>query len=141
VAIPDRLLNKPGALTTDEIAEMRNHPAYGLEVILQAENRTGTRNDPILAMAKEIVYTHHERWDGTGYPRGLAHEQIPIPGRLVALVDVYDALVTRRVYRQPMPSQSAIDLIVAGKGTLFDPAVVDAFLEVFPLLTTAQMSA
>jgi response regulator RpfG family c-di-GMP phosphodiesterase len=135
VAIPDRLLNKPGALTGDEIAEMRNHPAYGLDVILQAEKRTGTRDDPILAMAKDIVYTHHERWDGTGYPRGLVSEQIPIPGRLVGLVDVYDALVTRRVYRQPIPPQAAINLIAAGRGTLFDPAVVDAFLRVFPALS------
>ena len=134
VAIPDRLLNKPGELTPDEIAEMRNHPAYGLEVILQAEKRTGTRDDPILAMAKDIVYTHHERWDGTGYPRGLVNEQIPIPGRLVALVDVFDALVTTRVYRQPIPPQAAIDLILAGRGTLFDPAVVDAFLQVVPTL-------
>jgi len=132
VAIPDRLLTKPGALTADEVAEMRNHPAYGLNVILQAEKRVGTRDDPILAMAKDIVYTHHERWDGTGYPRGLTDEQIPIPGRLVALVDVYDALVTRRVYRPPMSPEAALNLIVAGRGTLFDPAVVDAFMQVFP---------
>jgi HD-GYP domain-containing protein (c-di-GMP phosphodiesterase class II) len=135
VALPDRLLNKPGALTGDEIAEMRNHPAYGLDVILQAEKRTGTQDDPILAMAKDIVYTHHERWDGTGYPRGLVSEQIPIPGRLVALVDVYDALVTRRVYRQPIAPQAAVNLIAAGRGTLFDPAVVDAFLRVFPAVS------
>jgi adenylate cyclase len=139
VAIPDRLLNKPGELTPDEILEMRNHPAYGLEVILQAEKRTGTRDDPILAMAKDIVYTHHERWDGTGYPRGLMNDQIPIPGRLVALVDVYDALVTARVYRQPIPRQAAIDLILAGRGTLFDPAVVDAFLLVVPALADTAM--
>jgi response regulator RpfG family c-di-GMP phosphodiesterase len=141
VAIPDRLLNKPGALTVDEIAEMRNHPAYGLDVILQAETRTGTSGDPILAMAKDIVYTHHERWDGTGYPRGLVRDQIPIPGRLVGLVDVYDALVTRRVYRQPMPPEAAINLIVAGSGTLFDPAVVEAFLQVVPVLAVAGPSA
>ena len=139
VAIPDRLLNKPGRLTPDEILEMRNHPAYGLEVILQAEKRTGTRDDPILAMAKDIVYTHHERWDGTGYPRGLMNDQIPIPGRLVALVDVYDALVTTRVYRQPIPRQAAIDVILAGRGTLFDPAVVDAFLLVVPTLADTAM--
>jgi adenylate cyclase len=137
VAIPDRLLNKPGALTVDEIAEMRNHPTYGLDVILQAETRTGASGDPILAMAKDIVYTHHERWDGTGYPRGLVRDQIPIPGRLVALVDVYDALVTQRVYRQPMPPEAAINLIVAGSGTLFDPAVVEAFLQVVPVLAVA----
>jgi adenylate cyclase len=141
VAIPDRVLNKPGELTLDEIVEMRNHPAYGLEVILQAEKQTGMRDDPVLAVAKDIVYTHHERWDGTGYPRGLVDEQIPIPGRLVALVDVYDALVTKRVYRQPLAPQAALDLIVAGRGTLFDPAVVDAFLMVVPTLAETPMAA
>jgi adenylate cyclase len=140
VAIPDCLLNKPGALTGDEIVQMRNHPTYGLDVILAAEKRAGTRDDPILAMAKDIVYTHHERWDGTGYPRGLVKEEIPIPGRLVALVDVYDALVTRRVYRQPIAPQAAVDFIVAGSGTLFDPAVVDAFLQVVPAFTIADAS-
>ena len=140
VAIPDRLLNKPGALTGDEIVQMRNHPAYGLDVILEAEKRTGTCDDPILAMAKDIVYTHHERWDGTGYPRGLVKEEIPIPGRLVALVDVYDALVTKRVYRPPMSPQAAVDFIIAGSGTLFDPDVVDAFLQVVPAFTIADAS-
>jgi putative two-component system response regulator len=141
VAIPDRLLNKPGALTRDEVAEMRKHPAYGRDVILQAERRAGARDDFILAMAKDIVYTHHERWDGTGYPQGLADEQIPIPGRLVALVDVYDALTTKRVYRQPMPHHAAVDLIADGRGKHFDPAVVDAFLRVVPELTSMSADA
>src|SRR5439155_10546449 len=102
VGVPDRVLNKPGALTPDELAEIRKHPAHGFEVILQAERRAGAHDDAILAMAKEIVYTHHEKWDGTGYPHGLAAEQIPIPGRVMALVDVYDALITRCVYRPPI---------------------------------------
>jgi adenylate cyclase len=140
VAIPDRLLNKPGALTRDELTEMRKHPAYGRDVILQAEQRAGASgDDPMLALAKEIVYTHHERWDGTGYPQGLVDEQIPIPGRLVALVDVFDALTTRRVYRPPLPQHKAIDLIVEGRGTHFDPAVVDAFLRVAPVLREVPM--
>jgi response regulator RpfG family c-di-GMP phosphodiesterase len=81
-------------------------------------------------MAKEIVYTHHEWWDGHGYPRGLQGEQIPIPGRVVTLVDMYDALTSRRVYRQPVLHDSAVDLIVNGRGTHFDPAVVDAFMQI-----------
>jgi adenylate cyclase len=130
VGVPDRLLNKPGALTPDELAEVRKHPVYGREVILQAERRSGIRDDVILSLAKEIAYTHHEWWDGTGYPQGLRGEEIPIPGRVMALVDVYDALITKRVYCQPKSHPEAIDLIVKGRGTHFDPAVVDAFLSV-----------
>ena len=141
VGVPDRLLNKPGKLTPDELAEMRKHPVYGRDVILQAEHRAGARDDATLTMAMDIVYTHHERWDGTGYPQGLRGEQIPIPGRLVAVVDVYDALVTRRVYRAPMLPGEALDLIAEGLGTHFDPAVVEAFLQVAPVLgaTSAEM--
>ena len=127
VGVPDQLLNKPGALTTEEFHEMKKHPVYGLNVITTAQQRAGARDDAILTMAKEIVYTHHERWDGKGYPRGLKGEQIPIPGRLIAIVDVYDALTTMRCYRQPLPHERAVEMIVNGEGTHFDPAVVDAF--------------
>jgi putative two-component system response regulator len=82
------------------------------------------------------VYTHHERWDGQGYPRGLKGEQIPIPGRLMAIVDVYDALTTLRCYREALPHDRAVEVIVDGVGTHFDPAVVDAFLQTAPLLQT-----
>ena len=92
----------------------------------------GVLDDAILAMAKEIVYTHHERWDGTGYPEGLRGSEIPVAGRLMAIVDVYDAAVTRNVYRPSMSHDKAVDFIVAGKGTHFDPAVVDAFIRVAP---------
>ena len=131
VGIPDHLLNKPGQLTHDEIEEMQRHPSYGRDVIVRAEQQVGVQDDVVLAMAKEIVYTHHEWWNGHGYPRGLRGEQIPIPGRVVMLVDVYDALTSRRVYRrQPMLHASAVDMIVDGRGTHFDPAVVDAFMQV-----------
>jgi adenylate cyclase len=143
VGVPDHVLNKPGALTGDELEAVRQHPARGHDVLLQAERRVGVDNDAILSMAKEIVYTHHERWDGTGYPRGLCGEQIPIPGRLVALVDVYDALVSNRVYRAALPHETAIDLIVEGREKHFDPAIVDAFLHVAPafrLSPTAHIS-
>ena len=134
VGIPDELLNKPGALTDDEVKEMRKHPAHGRDVIVHAEQDVGKRDDVILAMAKDIVYTHHEKWDGTGYPQGLSGRAIPIAGRLIALVDVYDAVTTRRAYRDPMSHDEAVKFIVSGKGTHFDPAVVDAFVEVSPTL-------
>jgi response regulator RpfG family c-di-GMP phosphodiesterase len=130
VGVPDRLLNKSGALTPEETVEMRKHPAHGRDVIVHAERDVGKSDDVILAMAKDIVYTHHEKWDGTGYPEGLRGAAIPIAGRLMALVDVYDAITTRRAYREPMSHEDAVAFIVAGKGTHFDPSVVDAFLEV-----------
>jgi len=102
VGVPDRLLNKPGALTADELVEMRKHPAHGRDVILKTEQEVGVRDDMTLGIAKDIVYTHHEKWDGTGYPEGLRGTEIPIPGRLMALVDVYDAAHTRRLYQQPL---------------------------------------
>jgi response regulator RpfG family c-di-GMP phosphodiesterase len=81
-------------------------------------------------MAKDIVYTHHERWDGTGYPQGLRGTEIPVAGRVMAVVDVYDAAVTRSLYRHSLPPDEAVRFIVEGKGTQFDPAVVDAFVRV-----------
>jgi len=130
VGIPDHILNKPGPLTPDEYAEMQKHPSLGRDVILKAEQQVGVRDDATLAMAKDIVYTHHERWDGTGYPRRLHGTEIPVPGRIMALVDVYDAAVSRNLYRPSIPHEQAVILITAGKGTHFDPAVVDAFLSV-----------
>jgi hypothetical protein len=127
-------LNKPGALTEAEFGEMKKHPAYGLKVITTAQKRAGTGDDETLEMAKDIVYTHHERWDGGGYPRGLKGEEIPIPGRVMAIVDVYDALTTNRCYRPSLPHDRAVELIVNGAGTHFDPAVVDAFLRSESLL-------
>lgn len=128
VGIPDHILNKPGPLTPDEMVEMKKHPALGHEVILKAEKQVGVYDDATLAMAKDIVYTHHERWDGTGYPQGLQGELIPIPGRVMAIVDVYDAASARTLYRRTMSHEDTVKFIVAGKGTHFDPAVVDAFV-------------
>jgi adenylate cyclase len=130
VGVPDRILNKRGAFTPDELAEMRKHPVHGRDVLLKAEQQVGVRDDAILAMAKDIVYTHHERWDGTGYPEGLRGTEIPVAGRLMAVVDVYDAAVSRNVYLQPMSHEKAVDFIAAGNGTHFDPAVVEAFIQV-----------
>ena len=141
VGIPDHILNKPGALTEEELAEMRKHPVLGRDVILKAEQQVGVRDDAILAIAKDIVYTHHERWDGTGYPRGLRGAEIPVVGRVMAVVDVYDATVTRTLYRPSMSHDDAVKFIVGGKGTHFDPAVVDAFISVAPALRSVSHEA
>ena len=132
VGVPDHILNKPGALTPEELAEMQRHPEYGYETILKAEARVGVRDDAILAVAKHIVYTHHERWDGTGYPRKLRGAEIPIEGRLMAVVDVYDATTTRTLYRPSMSHDDAVKFIESRSETHFDPAVVQAFVSVAP---------
>ena len=130
VGIPDAVLNKPGKLTPEEAAEMRRHPELGREVILRAEARVGVRDDATLEMAKDIVYTHHERWDGTGYPRGLRGTDIPVEGRIMAVVDVYDAAHARSLYHPCLPHEETVQLISQGRETHFDPDVVDAFLSV-----------
>ena len=134
VGVPDRLLNKAGMLTEEELIEMRKHPIHGRDVILKTEREVGVSDDLTLTIAKDIAYTHHERWDGTGYPQGLRGTDIPIAGRLIAVVDVYDAAHSRRVYHQPLQHAEIVSLILKGKGTHFDPAVVDGFVKVSPLL-------
>lgn len=133
VGIRDAVLNKPSPLTPEEMEEMKLHPVYGFETIAQTQRQVGIdegHDAAVLQLAKEIVYTHHERWDGEGYPRGLKGDDIPIPGRIMALVDVYDALVEARPYRRRLTHEEAVELIVAGRGTQFDPQVVEAFLTV-----------
>jgi adenylate cyclase len=133
VGVRDAVLGKPSALSEEERYEMRQHPMVGFEAISRAQRHVGmdsAHDDALLQIAKDIVYTHHERWDGNGYPRGLQGHEIPIPGRIVAVVDVYDALVEARPYRRRIPHQEAVDAITLGRGTQFDPGVVDAFLMV-----------
>ncbi len=128
VGIPDHILLKPGRFTPEEFEIMKTHPRLGLEAIQSAEDRLGMKVD-FLKHAKEITYCHHEKWDGSGYPNGLQGDDIPIAARLMAVADVYDALISRRVYKVGMPHEQAALIIRKGKGTDFDPDIVDAFLE------------
>ncbi len=127
VGISDAVLHKPGALTDAEYTEMKRHTSLGHDTLQKAEALAGVHDDEVLGLAKDIVFTHHERWDGSGYPRGLRAEAIPLPGRIVAVVDTYDALVAERTYKKAMPHEEALAIIVKGRGTHFDPDVVDAF--------------
>ncbi|MEM6986932.1 MAG: HD domain-containing phosphohydrolase [Pseudomonadota bacterium] len=126
VGIPDNVLLKPGKLTDDEYQIMKTHTELGLNALEVVEAELGSSN--FLCYAKDVVATHHERWDGKGYPAGLAGEDIPLCGRLMAVADVYDALISERVYKPAFDHDTARDIIVEGRGTQFDPAVVDAFL-------------
>lgn len=125
VAVPEHILLKPGPLSEDEYAQMRLHVEHGRQAIASAERALGLRS--FLRIAKELVHTHHERWDGQGYPRGLRGEDIPLAGRIMALADVYDALVSRRVYKAPFPHCEAVREILEGRGTQFDPDLADLF--------------
>lgn len=129
VGVPDALLRKRGTLDAAEFEQIKRHTLLGLQAIETAEARTGGYVDYTLQVAKDIVYCHHEWWNGSGYPQGLKGEEIPLAGRLMALVDVYDALVSKRVYKEPVPHQRAVDIIREASGTQFDPAVVEAFLK------------
>ena len=129
VGIPDRILLKPGRFDADEFEIMKTHTTLGRDAIQAAENALGLKVD-FLALAKEIAYSHQEKWDGSGYPEGLRGEAIPISARFMAVADVYDALISRRIYKPSMPHAQAVATIVSGKGTHFDPDMVDAFVEI-----------
>lgn len=129
VGIPDRILLKPGRLEPDEFAIMKTHPLLGKQALENAERRLGQQVG-FLTIAKEIAYCHHEKWDGSGYPQGLKGEAIPISARLMALADVYDAIVSRRVYKDKIAHEQAVDIIIQGRGSHFDPDLVDAFVEI-----------
>ena len=128
VGIPDHILLKPGKLTYEEFEMMKTHAAIGKEAMERAERQIG-RGAPFLDFAKEIAGSHQEKWDGSGYPEGLAGEAIPISARLMAVADVYDALVSARPYKKPFTHDDACKIIVEGRGKHFDPDVVDAFVE------------
>ncbi|WP_374361951.1 two-component system response regulator [Pseudoduganella danionis] len=127
VGIPDRILLKPGKFDAAEFEIMKTHTTLGRDAIDHAEKQLGMEVN-FLSMAKDIAYSHQEKWDGSGYPQQLAGDAIPVSARLMAVADVYDALICRRVYKQGMPHEQAVALIVEGRGSHFDPDVVDAFV-------------
>jgi putative two-component system response regulator len=127
VGIPDRILLKPGGLDPEEWRVMQTHCRLGFEAI-QEVARELTDEDDFLQYAREIAYGHHERWDGTGYPQGLAGEAIPLSARLMAVADVYDALISRRVYKPAFPHAQAVAMMEGERGRHFDPEVLDTFL-------------
>ncbi|MFL5846520.1 MAG: HD-GYP domain-containing protein [Solirubrobacteraceae bacterium] len=132
IGVPDAILLKPGALAPEERTIMERHAQAGHELLVDSHNE-------LLQLGAEIALHHHERWDGGGYPHGLAGEAIPLPARIVAVADVFDALTTDRCYRPAMPLEQAVAIVREGRGTHFDPAVVDAFETALDELTEISM--
>ena len=126
VAIRDEILLKEGRLTDEEMSQMKKHAYYGYKALADAEKQSNC--EAYFSIAKDIAYCHHEKYDGTGYPRELKGRDIPIPGRLMALADVYDALISKRCYKKPFAHSKSVEIIISERGLLFDPDIVDAFL-------------
>jgi len=131
IGVPDAILRKTGKLDEAEWAEMRKHPKIGAGII-------GRHDDPLLATARVVALTHHEKWDGSGYPSGLAGEEIPLSGRIVALCDVFDALTSDRPYKKAWPVTEAMQYIKDQSGKHFDPTLVRHFLAIIPQLLTVR---
>lgn len=128
VGVPDNILKKPGKLTPDEFEEIKKHSVYGMNALKHSEDMLGSNS--FLRVAKDIAYTHHEKWDGSGYPRGIKKEEIPLSGRLMSVADCYDAIRCRRIYKMPRTHQEACGFIIGASGTQFDPGIVRAFQKV-----------
>ncbi len=131
IGIPDRILQKPGPLDPDEWKIMQSHVTIGAEII-------GEHEGGMLALAAQIALTHHEKYDGSGYPRGLRGEDIPLVGRIVAIADVFDALTSKRPYKKAWTEEAALDFLREQKGRHFDPALVDLFIEQMPAVRKVQ---
>lgn len=127
IGIPDAILRKPGALSEEEFRIMQDHTIIGARML-------GNSDIPLLCMAREIALAHHEKWDGRGYPQGLVGERIPIAARIVTIVDVYDAMVHRRVYKPPIPEPEVLAIMGQGAGRDFDPALFKVFVEILPVI-------
>lgn len=125
VGIPDRILLKPGKLMPDEFNIMKRHATIGGDTLRAADLEAGQNS--FLAMGRDIAYYHHEKWDGSGYPEGLKDEEIPLPARILAIADVYDALSSKRPYKEPFSHEKSMQIIREGRGSHFDPVMVDAF--------------
>ena len=130
VGIPDSILLKPGKLTDEEFDTMKTHSTLGADAIRIAEDIIGNTDTSFLRFAREISATHHEKWDGNGYPLGLSGEDIPLSGRIMAVADVYDALISKRVYKPAFSHEKSRDIILEGSGSHFDPKIVDAFIRI-----------
>lgn len=126
VGVPDTILKNPGKLTKEEFEVMKNHTVYGKQIFDEAETKLGQNS--FLSIARTIAYSHHEKWDGSGYPRGLKGESIPLYGRIMAIADIYDALISERLYKAAMPHKDAVAYIEERSGIELDPAVVNAFI-------------
>ncbi len=129
IGVPDRILLKPGRLDSEEMAIMRTHPTLAHAAIERAEKTLG-RPSPRLAIVKDLVLCHQEKWDGSGYPRQLAGTDIPLAARIMAIADVYDALISSKVYKDGVPHDKAVQIIFSERGSQFDPDMVDAFIEI-----------
>lgn len=142
IGIPGYVLLKPGKLTEDEYETMKTHVTIGYDIVSTISSNTES-DDKILSYCKDIVLYHHERWDGTGYPSQLSGEEIPFAARIVSVVDVYDALVNERCYKAAYSHEKAVEIIENGRGTQFDPAIVDLFLMAAPefKMITQQLQA
>jgi putative two-component system response regulator len=139
ISIKDNILLKPGKLTDEEFEEMKNHTVFGVQIIDEIEKHTPENS--FLKHAKIFAGTHHEKWNGTGYPDGLAGEDIPLQGRLMAIADVYDALVSSRPYKKAFTHEEATKIILEGRGSHFDPVLTDLFASVadkFGALTVSR---
>lgn len=128
ITIADSILNKPGKLSIEEFTEMKNHASSGAHIIDRIINRTG--EDKFLRDSRIFAEYHHENWDGTGYPHGLKGEEIPLLGRILAIADVYDALVTARSYKKPFTDEEATKIMMEEKGKKFDPRIADVFYSI-----------
>ncbi len=129
VGVPDSILMKPGKLTVEKFDEIKKHPTYGRDAILGAEEMLGGKST-FIRYAREIAYSHQEKWDGSGYTEGLKGDDIPLLARLMAVTDVYDALISKRVYKPAFFHKEAIEIISEGKDKHFDPTMVEALLEI-----------
>jgi putative two-component system response regulator len=127
VGIPDHILLKPGKLDDAEFEIMKRHTTLGRDA-LRSPQKSAQFAGSFLRIASEIACSHHERWDGSGYPEGLSGQTIPQSARLMSVADVYDALISKRVYKAPMPHAEAVAIIIDGRGRHFDPAIVDCFI-------------
>ena len=130
ISVPDHILRKNGSLTPEEFEIIKTHVTIPKKALFEAIRSSGIKDETSLRIARDIILTHHERWNGSGYPGGLSGENIPMAGRIVAVLDVYDAMVSKRAYKEPMSHHSALEFITKNRGIHFDPRVVDAFVQV-----------